>query len=284
MRRVSQQIGWSQESQLYYQWLLQLERLVCSISCPNCTTTTTTTAAPLALRLLYNDIANANALVGDASSVTDWNTFFDLPTYGNPFTSVTVAGNEIKLFGGGDITLRDDIHFYDGTFEDHNTDLIEIIDEIGSIVAGEYACFSGCVGLINVDLPEIVSAGNYCFAFTPNVTRFNLPKLETAGQNCFGEDIHTAPYDNQVLTTISLPSLTTISDYGFAGLNNLTTISLPSCTDLGGSVLDNYVFDSLTGKTITLTIPIGLMICNDGFPDGDIQYLIDNNTVDIFTS
>jgi uncharacterized protein (TIGR02145 family) len=48
MRRVSQQIGWSQESQLYYQWLVQLERLTAILGkniVP--TTTTTTTAAPL---------------------------------------------------------------------------------------------------------------------------------------------------------------------------------------------------------------------------------------------
>jgi hypothetical protein len=43
MRRVSQQIGWSQESKLYYQVLKQLERLTGIYGSIVPTTTTTTT-------------------------------------------------------------------------------------------------------------------------------------------------------------------------------------------------------------------------------------------------
>lgn len=43
MRRVSQQIGWSQEAKLYYEWLVQLERLTAILGNNIVPTTTTTT-------------------------------------------------------------------------------------------------------------------------------------------------------------------------------------------------------------------------------------------------
>lgn len=46
MRRVSQQIGWSQEAKLYYEWLLQLERLTAIVGKNIITTTSTTTIDP----------------------------------------------------------------------------------------------------------------------------------------------------------------------------------------------------------------------------------------------
>jgi len=50
------------------------------------------------LQLTFDDILNVP--VASATSVTDWNTFFDLPTYGTPFTGVTVSGNTVILDGG----------------------------------------------------------------------------------------------------------------------------------------------------------------------------------------
>jgi len=44
MRKLSQQIGWSQEAKLYYEWLVQLERLTAILG-KNITTTTSTTTA-----------------------------------------------------------------------------------------------------------------------------------------------------------------------------------------------------------------------------------------------
>lgn len=46
MRRVSQQIGWSQEAKLYYEWLVQLERLTAILGKNIVSTTTTTTTSP----------------------------------------------------------------------------------------------------------------------------------------------------------------------------------------------------------------------------------------------
>lgn len=134
------------------------------------TTTTTTTQAPSSLKLTFDNISNANALVGDASSVTDWNTFFDLPAFGNPFTSVSIVGNEVNLIGGSGITIK-------STLFDSNNNLISIIDNSNCIIASGENSFSRALNLTTVDLPSLLFAGEYSFAITPNVTSFNLPLL-----------------------------------------------------------------------------------------------------------
>ena len=62
-----------------------------------------------------------------------------------------------------------------------------------------------------------------------------------------------------------------------------TAFTMRGVTNLGGTTGNDNVFASITGKAITLTIPSALMTCNGGNPDGDIQWLIDNNTVTIIT-
>jgi hypothetical protein len=83
-----------------------------------------------------------------------------------------------------------------------------------------------------------------------------------------------------LLSTISLPVVQSIGDESF-GNTILTTISIPSCINLGSTVGYNSVFTNLTGQIITLTIQSILMTCKVGLPDSDIQYLIDNNDVNI---
>jgi hypothetical protein len=52
---------------------------------------------------------------------------------------------------------------------------------------------------------------------------------------------------------------------------------------MGGSVGNNDVFSNIINNLINLTIPLSLMTCNGGNPDGDIQTLQANNTVIITT-
>jgi hypothetical protein len=360
---------------------------------PTQTPTMTPTPTPpstLGLRLTFDDIANADLLVGDSSSVEDWNTFFDLPTYGNPFTSVEVVGNEVSLIGGSNIKVKPAL-MYDYNY---NTFLISVVDTANCITSvggdaftycyglttvdlpactiaygwqdspqndygafGEcvnlinlnlpllttagYSCFAYCTSLTAIDLPLLTTAGDYCFAYCTSLTTVDLPLLTTAGYGCFAYCtsltaidlpllttagdycfayctsltaidlplLTTAGYycfydctslttidlpllttagdycfyDCTSLTTIDLPLLTTAGYYCFYACTSLTTISLPACTDLGGTVLDNDVFNSIMANTITLTVPSTLMTCNSGSPDGDIQYLQVNNTVTIIT-
>lgn len=212
------------------------------------TPTPTPTTVPQPLVLTWNNISNANILVGDATNVSNWNTYFQLPTNGTPFTSVSVVGNIVNLFGGNNINLRDNL-FSPGFVGNKN--ILSVVDT------------ASC----------ITTAGIYCFNDCTSVTTFNLPSLTTAGEGCF--------YFCSSSTTFNLPSLTTVGNFCFRNCTSATTFNLPSCTNLGGTVGNNSVFLNITGNTITLTIPSVLMTCNSGNPDGDIQYLQANNTVTV---
>lgn len=188
-----------------------------------------------ALRLTFDSIENANLLVGDASNVADWNTFFDLPTYGNPFTSVEVVGNEVRLFGGSSIELKDSLFDFEYSLK---TCLLSIVDSAGCIIGAGYSslgndAFNGSTSLNNIILPELTYCGPYCFSGRQNITNVN--------------------------------------------------IYIPKCTNLGGTVGENNVFDNTFGIIFVLTIPSSLMTANSGSPDVDILALQGNNTVTIIT-
>lgn len=246
------------------------------------------------LRLTFTTIEAADLLVGDSSNVADWNTFFDLPTNGNPFTSVEIIGTEIILFGGSNIELRDYIFFDEINI--YNFNLLSVID-YGSIVSAGTGCFYYCAAITTIDLPNLITAGNSCFVACEALTSINVPLLETAGSDCFQGCLS--------LTTISLPSLVNGGDYCFSDCENLITFSaqslvnigewffynnltytdiyIPSCTNLGGTVGDDNVFADINPDIATLTIPASLMTVNGGNPDGDIVYLLANSNVTIIT-
>jgi len=237
------------------------------------------------LLLTFNDINNVP--VSDASSLTDWNTFFDLPINGNAFTSLVVNGNTIHLIGGSNINLKDNLFA--------NLNLISIIDNNCLISAGSSSIY-GCSSLLEITLPALTIIGSYSLGYNPILTTLNLPNLITAGSESLA--------GNYALTTISLPSLENVDSYGLFAYNyslttvnmpklissgaqtfnnctGLTTINISACTNLGDSVGDNNVFSFISGNTITITVPAALMTCNAGNPDADIQYLMDNNSVTV---
>ncbi len=223
------------------------------------------------LNLTFDNITNADLLVGDASVVADWNTFFDLPTYGTPFSAVTISGNTVQLFGGSNIIVKDFLLY-------NNSHIISIIDT-NSIVQVNDAGINSLYNLIDLQLPVCktllakTSSSETAIGYLDFITEIFMPMLETAGDNSF----ESMPN----LTSIDLPNLISIGDNSVYGSPLLTLINLPSCTDLGGTVGNDSVFVSTIGNTITLTVPSILMTCNSGNPDGDIQYLQANNTVTI---
>lgn len=199
------------------------------------------------LKLTFNDIVNVP--VADASSVSDWNTFFDLPANGTAFTSVTVDGNTVELFGATAIALKESL-FYD------NPNLLKIEDD------------ANCVN----------SVGRYCFmddGSGVNLTDVVLPACTLIEQTSFLNAFY--------LSTLSIESVTSIGDSAFVGCIAVSHFNIPNCATLGSSYGDDSVFNGIIGNTITLTVPAALMTCNLGDPDGDIQYLQANNTVTIVT-
>jgi len=265
--------------------------------------------------LTFDDIANATLMLhlivptGDVTNVTDWNTYWNLPTAGNSFTEVEVIGNVVKLKGGSSITMIDNI--FDNQYV---VSLLSIVDASGCIVycgnqtfggmnmpinlhtiilpavthAGSYFAFSA-TSLVNLDMHSLVIAQYAAFQSCSSMVNFNLPLLTRAEEFCFayttsvtefnlpsltyaGDYCFTYQYDS-VLNSIILPLAAYIGDRCFYGAFLLQNIYIPSCFNLGTSVADNQVFYYIEDLPVTLTIPAALMTCNAGNPDGDISYL-----------
>ena len=215
-------------------------------------TTTTTTEEP-AFRMLFDAIGNAGGMIsGDYTDVEDWNIFFDLPANGTSFTSCTIRGNEVKLFGGSGIKLRDYVF---GDNDPDGTSLLEVIDEINCIVECGNGIFSdynigyGCYELTKVYLPFCTILGNEVFADCVLLDDLNLPfsvftslgdyvfnncqslpqyyfaNLTNAGEGCFGS------YPNLINPDFS--SLITAGDNCFNYCDNLTNPDFSSLTTAG---------------------------------------------------
>ena len=219
------------------------------------------------LSLTFDNISNANALVGNASNVNDWNTFFDLPSWSTPFTSVTVVGNVVALNGGQNIHIKE--YLFQGNSH------IKQINDIGCICYTNYYSFE-ISGLTLVSLPNIKYIEANSFYNCSLLTSFTAPSLEYIGYEGLAQA-------GSSITTLNFPLLRFVGSRAFAVLPGLTIINIPSCISLGESTGDNQVFVLTTGNTITLTVPSALMTCNAGNPDGDIQYLQSNNTVTVVT-
>ena len=258
------------------------------------------------LTLLWDNLSNVPVV--DPYSLDDWNTFFDLPANGTPFTYVNINGKEIRLTGETGLVLKDSLF-------NNNSNILEITDE-GIIVKIEASCFLGS-SLTKIILPNLIECEHDAFNDNNSLTTIIFPKLLTAGTNCFASDTGIVTYDLSSLVTagslcfdglenllsINLPSLTsagtscfqgciavtsfilpsliTVGDTCFRNCYDVTSFYMPSCISLGTSVSNNNVFMNITSNNITLTVPEDLMICNSGNPDGDIKYLTSNNTVTV---
>ena len=257
---------------------------------------------PQALELTYDDLANLP--VTNPYSVSEWNTFFHLPTKGTEFTGVSIENKTVKLYGGSNITLWGTRTPSDAGIFFNDNHLVSIDDKAGCIVAaealsletnnstltsiklnslvtgGEQFCDSNYM-LSVLEMNSLVTCGIGAFSYISQLVdspleEINLPSLVTAGSGAF-----SANYRN--LKRFILPSLEVIGDNCFSVCNAVEQINIPSCTNLGSTVGNNNVFNDITGQTITLTVPSALMTCNSGSPDGDIQFLQSNNTVTIIT-
>ena len=199
------------------------------------------------LRLLFDDISNADMIVGDSSSVDDWNIFFDLPNLGVAFTSVEISGNEVSLIGGSNIKVKPGLMYSytenvflikiedTGSITSVGGDAFAYCDGLTDVVLPECTimgglsnfdgfCFSGCTSLTTINLPALTTVGDCCFYYCTSLTTIDLPNLTTAGGHCF---------NNSGLTTVSLPTLTTAGDQCFNECTLLTSISLPTLTTAG---------------------------------------------------
>jgi hypothetical protein len=135
--------------------------------------------------------------------------------------------------------------------------------------------------------------GHYSFGNFEEINISKLQVVELNGVIGYRDDDYSTP-DNEVtpfwsawkIRIIKLPKITIINDWVLYGLRyfdpgSTIEIDLSKCVSLGSTNLNDNVFNSISGQTITLTIPSLLMTCNGGSPDGDINYLISNNNVSV---
>jgi len=221
-----------------------------------------------ALELTFDSIVNVP--VASASSLSDWNTFFDLPTYGIPFTSVEVVGNMVRLIGGSGIEIKEQLFM-------SNNFLVGIHDKIGCVINLGATSFSGIEHLDFIILDSVVYIQYQAFSSSSIVTTFSMLSVITAEYYAFkSSDFPGGIYN--------FPNLEYIGDNGFDEIPRTDlTFYIPKCTSIGSTTGNNSVFFALNNQNVVITIPASVMTCNAGNPDGDIQYLQAHNTVTIIT-
>ena len=249
-----------------------------------------TCVPPQAFRLLYSSDQFPPNGVADPENINDWNDYFELPTYGNPFSSVTVNTQEdgsiwINLYGGSNITLKSNLFDSSG----HGI-ILKALDDAGCIVAfenhcflyqdqlnqvsfpactsilddddGDYGAFGYCYKLTNINFPVLQSAGTWTF-YTTGCTYFNLPELTTVtGEGTFYQEenigivefnlpklqnVTDGCFEGSYGSTISLPSVTSVTDSPFYGAKS---VSLPLVTSISSS----YAFSNSYLESVNLPL------------------------------
>jgi hypothetical protein len=248
------------------------------------------------LTLIWYDLESAQSWLegrgaeGNLNNINNWNIAFGLPENGNPFNGVSIVNTTINLSNAGKINLPFAI------FNNINN-INQVIDEgvileVGGLAFGSTyglskfhslsatnilgGAFADSSFLTDVSLPNAKYFGNGVFDSCVYMTSIYLPKAKHLGFSCCGNLIR--------IETMDFPMVIEIEDFCFqrtGSTSNSFSLKIPSCVKLGSSVGNNNVFDYVSGISIDLTIPSALMTCNEGNPDGDIQYLQANNTVTI---
>jgi len=137
---------------------------------------------------------------------------------------------------------------------------------------------------LTVDGNDQLLTGNSTTFAMPDEAFFengNIIAVDDSIESCSSVPWGTSFNTCTNLESVSLPACTSVGGSAFNACTALTSVSLPLCSNLGGTTGDDSVFDSITGNTITLTIPVSRQTCDGGNPDGDIVYLAAHNTATI---
>ena len=237
------------------------------------------------LKLTFDNITNADLIVGDSSNLNDWNTFFDLPNLGEAFTRVEIVGNTVSLLGGRSIKVKPALMYayINDTFLIKVEDIGGCITSVGgdafsycagltdvnlpacTIVYGfqdspqtDLGAFGECTSLVNLSLPLLTLAGDGSFNGCSSLTTISLPLLTLAGDTSF--------YGCSLVTTLNLPQLTTAGFTCFGFLTSLTTINLPQVTSVETGCFQNCT--SVTTVSLPACTDLGGTVGNDSVFSG----------------
>tara|TARA_R110000868_G_scaffold14426_4_gene67253 strand:- start:47750 stop:48751 length:1002 start_codon:yes stop_codon:yes gene_type:complete len=224
----------------------------------------------LTMSFLVNDLAVLNTWIGGAiTDVSIWNTFFNLPANGTPFSSASSNNSDtVTLYNTGTIVLAPLLFV--------SNDFIFNVTDYGVVTSIGASCFDSSEKLDTIQFDAVTLIDDLAFSNCLELLNISIPNLVTLNEKVFSDCIH--------LITFSFPLLTTLNISNFLNCFSLDTFYAPVLLNLGGTVGNDNVFSGITGEEITITIPIALMTCNAGNPDGDIQYLQANNTVTVITT
>ena len=173
----------------------------------------------LFLGLTFNDTVFP---VGDPTSVQDWNTFFDLPNFGNVFSAVDVDNTTIILTATGGITIAREL-FYQNPY------LIQIKDN-GVVVFVDDNAFVQ-TGLTYIGFPSLTRIGVYSFENCESLLNTELPLLKYIGSVAFGECYS--------LGSLTAPLVTYIGDGAFASCTGMSYLNMPLVEYIGSGAFEN---------------------------------------------
>jgi len=175
-------------------------------------------SCPLPLIITLQDY-NATG-VTDPFNVGQWNTVFNLPTNGTPFTNVTAdpSGTQIYLYGGSGITLSS------GTISTLNTpsndNLIGINDQAGCIIT--CASLQNAVLLATVNLPGVTTIVDGCFNNCDSLTTITLPACTSLGSTTGDDGVFAGISGNTISLTIPTALVTDGDVVALQAVNTVT--------------------------------------------------------------
>lgn len=246
---------------------------------------------PLGLRLIFNDIADtadAPMSISDPADETEWNTFFNLPTNGSVFTSAVVAGNQVTLVGGGNMTI------VPGTFSG-NENIVSVFDDAGVLLDVSEVAFTFALSMEDFVSNTVENIGDISQtgAFMGNTSLNNLqaPALQTMANSFLDGTLmgtavvnlnfpsltslpNAACKDCALLETFAAVIATDVLPFAFQNCIAATLIDIPACVNLGNDPTDATVFDGCTNPALVLNIAAVNATNNGMAPHASIAALL----------
>jgi hypothetical protein len=201
------------------------------------------------------------------------------------FANVVTLGG--AAFAGtpitGEVVMNSVTTFVGGVFSNCNGITKVTMNGLLTITGGSN--FINCTGVTEFVFPNLTSISainaSQNFRGCTGVSTFSFPSLTT-----ISGALSTSNFQNCVATLYDFPILTDLANGTFNSIAGVSpiVIHLDACVAVGTTVLNNNVFQGVSGKTITLYIPASRMTANAGAPDGDIAALQAANTVTVITT
>jgi len=215
-----------------------------------------------------------------ATTVSGWNTLFNLPTNGSPFTTLNVDGDGLYLTGGSAINLNAT------TFPANMigiNDNLSAITSIGStlnmrdvksvslpgLTTIPNNAFKGQSSLINIELGGVTTIGSTAFSGINTTTPTVFSSLTDAStsaftsSNLFGSTLTSSAFPNLIsigeacfsnntsLKSVNIVGPTTMEDYTFLNCSALTSVTITNTEDFGYNSVGGIGYNFLNCNSLT---------------------------------